>query len=376
MARAPAKVAPAPTQKPVSKKVVSPPPRGAAKLAVAKTNGEKKVVTDSDGNVVKTEAPKPKTKVIPRKKSRTERMLEKAPTFKIAPVVSEKRDKIEDHWLKMLVYAKYGVGKTYLAGTAVEVPSMCPVLLLNAEKGHLTLASGRESFKHIQRIDINDYEDFSRVTEYVEAFARLRELGTPKAMAAILELERHFRGDPSLEEPTMWRTVIIDSLSEIDRLDLNALIGSEEDTPLDEELPAEEWGEFKMNKRRIESAMRKYRNMAMHVIFICARNWTEETKAEVKTKKYAPALTGQLSQSVQGFVDIVGHLTLSKVEGASAGTRSSSKVTRRLHVQATGKWDAKCRFSAYDRPHFDNPTMRSILEDVGILHPDTVVEES
>src|SRR5262252_7280959 len=56
------------------------------------------------------------------------------PPFRISP-----RRNAGDRWLKMLVYGPYGVGKSTLAGSSVDVTGMRDVLMVDAESGDLVL---------------------------------------------------------------------------------------------------------------------------------------------------------------------------------------------------------------------------------------------
>src|SRR3989304_8659426 len=54
-----------------------------------------------------------------------------------------------DRWLKMIAYGDYGSGKTRLLGSAVLVPDMRDVFLIDAEAGDLTIAT-EELFKDLK----------------------------------------------------------------------------------------------------------------------------------------------------------------------------------------------------------------------------------
>ena len=60
-------------------------------------------------------------------------VAKKAPPFRIRS--KEEREKMR--YLKVMIYGDYGVGKTWLAGTAVGVPQMQDVLVISAESGEL-----------------------------------------------------------------------------------------------------------------------------------------------------------------------------------------------------------------------------------------------
>ena len=71
-------------------------------------------------------------------------------------------------------------------------------------------------------------------------------------------------------------------------------------------------------------------------------------------------MTGQLSKKIQGFMDMVGYY----VQG-----RDGDTVQRRLYVMpsSTGRYDAKHRYQAFKGEYFTDPTIGSILSEVGLL---------
>jgi hypothetical protein len=69
-------------------------------------------------------------------------------------------------------------------------------------------------------------------------------------------------------------------------------------------------------------------------------------------------LTGKLAKQVQGFMDVVGFLRTEKDQG---------KDVRRMYVRRTQSFDAKCRFSGFKGNYWQNPSLPSILKDVGLI---------
>src|SRR6516164_6984442 len=101
----------------------------------------------------------------------------------------------EYQWLNMLVYGDPGVGKTRLAGSAVLVPEMCPVLLMDFEGGTLSLAGDmREidvvrltSWEKVDRLygslyDINPYK-----TVVIDSLSELQKFSMSEIMRAVVQ---------------------------------------------------------------------------------------------------------------------------------------------------------------------------------------------
>jgi len=260
-----------------------------------------------------------------------------------------------ERYLKMLVYGDYGAGKTYLAGTAVGVPSMTDILLLNAESGDLTYDSDAFEFKNIDSVTVTSFKQAARVHEFLLKHCVLRDTddveGLRKMEAFLKDVDIS-----TIKQPRRYRTVIVDSLSEIEALCLNQLLGVT-DTNLADVPEAAEWKEYKQNHSMISRLVRAFRNLPMHVILTCARQYTQD---EQKRQIFMPQMTGKLASQVQGFMDLVGYLVVGQA------VDDNSAAPRRLMVQPAPRYSAKCRFSKYKKPHFDNPTIGSILQAVGL----------
>src|SRR5690625_6574015 len=67
-----------------------------------------------------------------------------------------------------------------------------------------------------------------------------------------------------------------------------------------------EWGK---SGEMIRLFVRTLRDLPMHVIFVAAERTHEDEK---KRRFFSPALPGQLSKDVQGFLDVVGYLRAGK----------------------------------------------------------------
>lgn len=268
-----------------------------------------------------------------------------APPFKLEAPHTRRRH------LKVMIYGNYGTGKTTLAGTAANVESMRDVLVINAESGDLALTPFQD---RIDTIQVTEYKRMSQIKEFLTKHCKARDAGD---IDKLREMESYLRGY-EVETPKQYNTAIIDSLSEVEQYCMNQLLGITDTTKLDEEVQSAEWSEYKRNHSMIQRLVRAFRDLPMHVIFICGEQFNQD---EAKRYKYSPALTGKLSKQVQGFMDMVGYLAI-------GNPKDDGTVPRRLYVLPTGKYDAKHRYANFHGSFFDDPSMESILEQVGLLN--------
>lgn len=267
-----------------------------------------------------------------------------------------------DRWIKLLVYGGYGAGKTRLCGTAARVKGMRDILCINAEAGDLTIQTevevlSDEDKSHIDTIRVANFRQFSRVQEFLKVHCTFRDMpfdeGEPKLKA--LEARLFPSRDPSLPA-RRYNTAIIDSATEIETYCMYQLLGITDNQRIDDDTAAPEWAEYKKNNAQMLRAIRAYRDLKMNLLITAAAAYVQD---ENKRFIYAPALTGKLAKQVQGFMDVVGFIHVT--------TAAEGGKVHRMLAHPTPRVDAKCRFSNFKQPHWDNPTIESILKSVGLL---------
>lgn len=255
----------------------------------------------------------------------------------------------KERCLKILIYGAFGVGKTTLAASASLVKEMQNVLLLNCEAGDLSIAD-----TNIDAVRIRNFPIAARVHEFLKLHCQLWASNETERLKEVQA--KVFDIDISkIKTPKHYRTVIVDSLSELETFSMYSILGITDRMSLDQETTVAEWADFRKNFNAIQRLVRAFRDLPMNVIFICSQQYTQD---EQKRMAYMPLLTGKLSSQVQGFVDVVGFLQLQNLEG---------NPLRRLYVQPIGRFDAKCRFPKFKEPYFEQPTIGNMLKAVGLI---------
>jgi hypothetical protein len=262
----------------------------------------------------------------------------------------------EDRWLKAVFYARHGIGKTVLGGSAVDVPEMRDVLFISAERGQMSLEESPR-IKNPELIDIIQVESFktiARIHDYLIGHCKFRdENNDTKLMAAQKAL-----GLPD-DRVRKYKTVVLDTLSEAETYSTYNVLNIDITKPIDEEIDIAGWPEFRKNFESVKLLARAFRNLPMHVILLCQEQYRQD---EMKRFHYSPKMTGQLATDIQGFVDVVGRL----VSGAPTDDKPAP---RRVYFQpiANGPvFDAKNRKGNAETPFLDDPTMTDIARLMGI----------
>ena len=288
-------------------------------------NEDVALVTEEE---VKTPEPEPKTPAVSR------------PSFNITFPGEEKS------YVKIQIYGEYGTGKTTLAGTAQDVPDMANVINIDAEGGNKVLANRGD----IPSVNVRDFDTFSNVYDYLKAHCLFRDNND---VANLKLSEAHFRSinAKDIKEPRIYNTVIIDSLSEVARYCMYKLMNVDiENTKLNEVPLRPEYAEWNSRQEMMLLLVRKFRDLPMHVIFVCSRQWDKD---EFNRRFYAPNIQGKLGNEIQGFMDHVGYYTLE--------TDAETKETHRyLMLQPGNTFQAKSRFVNFKDSYLTDPVFEDI----------------
>jgi hypothetical protein len=268
-------------------------------------------------------------------------------------------------WIKMLVYGKHGAGKSTLLASAVDVPEMNDVLVVTAEGGDIVYEDNAriEAFEGLDIIKIDRIEQFQKVYEFVKNHVSLRDRDDEEGMRKLQDMV--VGADQEPERLRRWRTVIVDSLSEIEALNLAKILNLDA-LGLDagDDMEVAGFPQFRKNMHIMMRLVRQFRDLNIHVLITCAQAYEKDERSQYH---YSPKLTGKMREDIQGPFDIVGWLVVGQKPD------ENTPGPRRMFVQpqSAPKADAKCRLASYKKDYFDDPKMVDIMVGTGFIKQTT-----
>jgi len=267
-------------------------------------------------------------------------------------------------FLNALFYGRHGSGKSTLAGSAIDVKEMADVLVVTAEGGDVVF-EGNPRIKNWEGLDVikvDRVEQFQKVYEWLRAHVQWRDKPEHEEKLRGLQ-DMAFPPEiiPNPEKLRRYRTVVVDSLTEIEALNLTKILDLDNiGFDAGDEMAVAGYPQFRKNMHMIQKIVRQFRDLDINFIAICSETWIQD---ERKAYHYSPRLTGQLKDIIQGFFDIVGWLV------PSSTTDATGVSPRRLFVQpqTAPRADAKCRLATFKAPSFDDPVMQDIMLQTGFI---------
>lgn len=232
-------------------------------------------------------------------------------------------------YLKALIYAPAGMGKTTLLGSAEDDARTAPIAYLDYEGGTQSLSDRPD----IHIYTIRDWADFN------EIYAYLASGSSP------------------------YKSVALDSISEAHIMALLARLASDIKTRKDPDLVDQnDYGIALVQMRRF---LRSFRDLPMHV-FTSSTDKKDTDPREGMIIK--PSLAGAMADEVQAIFDLVGYLSLATIKNEET---DEEEVHRVLLLQNYPKYRTKVRVPPSQEcpDEIIDPTITSILDTLNFPMP-------
>lgn len=233
-------------------------------------------------------------------------------------------DEAGSNYFNCILYGRSGAGKTTAAATAPP-----PILILDCDQGLLALRGIPEEMA--QKIGLCPAETY---------FEPIR------GMADMLEqIQRVAKENAAC--PGWWNTIVVDNLTELQRVLMTDLLASSERT-----IPTfQDWGVILL---RMQKLVRLVRNLPCHSIFIAHEREDEHG--------IGPALSGRIAEELPGYVDLLARLMLIEKEEDDGKGGKSVRPIRRLRCRELISQKVTAKSRSYRIGEWESPNLTRLIE--------------
>lgn len=228
-------------------------------------------------------------------------------------------------WLNMLIYGDPGAGKTYLGGTAEDSPLTSPVLFIDIDGGVMTIRHRRG----IQVVEVRDTDDLIKKFDLIHSSI------------------------DTATDTLPFKVCCVDSLTELQKMDMkfimNVAPGVEKGIQ-DPSVPSQR--EWAISQDHIRKIVRGFKDLPCHTIFTAHSSEKPDTKNRMTI---GPDLPGKLRNQIAGFVDVLGYLYATEMDG---------EIVRKVQFAKTDTVLAKDRLGVLGDVVI-NPTIPMLVEKIG-----------
>lgn len=196
----------------------------------------------------------------------------------------------ESPYLRMVLYGNSGIGKTRFMATLEDCAEAYPAIILDIEKGTGSLAG-----TDLDIVEVDTTKSLNDMYEY-------------------------------LKNDTYYKTVVIDSLSQVHANLLLDLIKENNDSGRRQsyQKDALELQDYNKALNQLTAIIRNFKTLKKHLILTCLAR--EEANPKEGTVRM-PELAGKLANTIGQYVDAVIYLTKDS-EGNRLAVTQETKITR------------------------------------------------
>jgi len=260
----------------------------------------------------------------------------------------------EKDYLRLIEFGPPGTGKTVFIGSGAGDPRVTPGLIIDVEGGVMSIRSKcirLENLydlwggtKTIERPDIRQHPDIN--SKFV-----VYKPKTWQEMEDIVALIN----DPG-DKFNIYKSVTVDSLSELNYLNLNSILKAEVLKNPRRDKQMYELQDYGKSANQLRMLVRVFRDMPIHSFYTAFANHLVNNAGQ--TTDITPSLVGKLAFELPGLVDIVGYLRI---------TRQNGENVREM------LWQPDSTLRAKDRSEggklgisMVNPNLPEVLDKLGI----------
>lgn len=245
----------------------------------------------------------------------------------------------QSEYMDMLVYGKYGSGKTPFVATAEDHEDMQDVLFVACEPGFSSIRD-----RDLTVIEVDEFDEFDKVYQYLHRQSMLRRQGEDEKL---LKFHNKFF-DVDDDEPELYNTVIVDSFTEAQMLLKYDVLSFDYKESLSEEAPEMEWSDWGELKEQTKRMVMNFQKLDINTLFTALLSESKNELTGEITRE--PMLEGSSSDEVPGVFDLV--LCMKSSEGGS-----------KILTQDQDGYHARDRFGELDTVISD-PTVPDIYNSI------------
>lgn len=224
----------------------------------------------------------------------------------------------DKRFAKTCIFAPPGHGKTHFLGTAMEDERTAPMLLLDFEGGHETLAG-----LDIDLVEIRGWDDYNEAYELLASDSK----------------------------DNIYKSLGIDSVSETHVWALLQLIAEKGESRKEPDLI--QMDDYNVAATQMRRLLREFRDLPLHVFYTAHANEVEERGIGKIT---VPKMAGQMANDLVGLVSICGYLALVEDEEGDERRQLLLKNYLGYRIKARVPWAVEVPDEILD------PTVTSLLD--------------
>lgn len=202
-------------------------------------------------------------------------------------------------YIKALIYGEPGIGKTALAGSAVEVEQLRPLLVINVEDGAKTLKGKYKGTIYQDDIDIVTPRTFGQHQRILDDLYARKGAG--------------------------YKTVMYDNATEGQKAGIEYQFDGDKLSTDFTEFQEATWANQGWNRsaEQMRKMIKTFSMLPMHKIFLA---WRRDTSKDPKAERWGPAFSNAVASQVPGMFDSVFYYYWAMVTDPTTKKQAKSRV--------------------------------------------------